>query len=310
MNKPLALTCGDPAGIGPELIAILAKENPEADLRVFGPAGWLAENGIEGVAVGPEDFRVVPGEPGEAGARVALEALEAAARACREEQCSAVVTGPVSKHAMARIGFNYPGQTEFFADRWGGEPVMAFVGQSLRVVLATWHCALREVPEILERDPERLNRAVAEADRLARSAGIAEPRIAVCGLNPHAGEAGLLGHEEALFLLAQLEILRQDFPGLVGPLPGDTVFWRLRQGEFDVAVALYHDQGLGPLKTLEFDRAVNVTMGLPWVRTSPDHGTAFDRAGRGVADPTSFRHALTVARDLASHRADGRALKS
>lgn len=304
MNTPIALTCGDPAGIGPELIAAVIKDSGSAGLRIYGPGHWLAELGAEGHVVGSADFRVLPGEPTEAGARVALEALEAAATACREGHCSAVVTGPVSKHAMARIGFSYPGQTEFFAERWGGEPVMAFVGQELRVVLATWHCPLRAVPDVLEEEPERLNRAVAEADRLARAAGIQHPRIAVCGLNPHAGEAGLMGHEEALFLTAQLEILRQDFPGLAGPLPGDTVFWRLRQGEFDVAVALYHDQGLAPLKTLEFDRAVNVTMGLPWVRTSPDHGTAFDKAGQGVADPTSLRHAIQVARNLVASRVE------
>lgn len=175
---------------------------------------------------------------------------------------------------------------------------MAFVGETLRVVLATWHCPLRAVPELLERDPELINRAVTQADRLARAGGVESPRIAVCGLNPHAGEGGLLGHEEMLFLTPQLDILRQEFPGLDGPLPGDTVFWRMRKGEFDVAVALYHDQGLAPLKTLEFDRAVNITLGLPWIRTSPDHGTAFDRAGKGTADPMSFRHALRIARGL------------
>ena len=269
-------------------------------MRVFGPAAWLANLAVEGVAVGPETFEAIPGEPTEAGARVALAAMEAAAAACREGDCSAVVTAPVSKAWLQRVGYPFPGQTEFFADQWGGEPTMAFCGGSLRVVLATWHDPLMQVATLLERDPTLLARAVARADFLARAEGAPAPRIGVCGLNPHAGEGGLIGSEEERFLNPQLEGLRRDFPGLSTCLPGDTVFWRARQGDFDVVVALYHDQGLGPLKTLEFDRSVNVTLGLPWVRTSPDHGTAFELAASGGAvGITSFAQAVEVARRLA-----------
>ncbi len=298
--KPIAVTCGDPAGIGPEILERILQEGVDLPVRVFGPKAWLQTLPVEGVAVGDPDFHANPSQPTEAGARIALLAMEAAAAACADGSCRAAVTGPVSKKALADIGFPFPGQTEFFAERWGGDPVMGFVGPSLRVVLATWHCPLRQVPELLERQPALLVRAVEAADRLARAGGSNAPRIAVCGLNPHAGEDGLLGEEEIRFLSIQLASLRPRFPGMVGPLPGDTVFWRLRQGEFDAAVALYHDQGLAPLKTLEFDQAVNVTLGLPWIRTSPDHGTAFDRAGKGTADPASFRRALDLAATLSS----------
>lgn len=296
--KPLAVTCGDPAGVGPEIIEALARDGALENALVFGPRSWWKHLPVEGVPVGPAAFEITPGRPGPEGARVALEAMEGAAAACREGLCAAAVTGPVSKAELAAIGFEFPGQTEFFASRWEGNPVMAFAGERLRVVLATWHIPLREVGVRLEENPQVLERAVRAADQLARAEGIAAPRIALCGLNPHAGEGGLLGLEEIDFLAPQAAQLREDFPGLTPPLPGDTVFWRMLRGEFDAIVALYHDQGLAPLKTLEFDRAVNVTLGLPWVRTSPDHGTAFALAGKGQADATSFRRALEVARRL------------
>ncbi len=206
----------------------------------------------------------------------------------------------MSKAQLARIGYGFPGQTEFFAARWGGEPVMAFCGGKLRVALATWHVPLMQVAALLT--PEVLARTVAAAAELARAEGIAQPRIAVCGLNPHAGEDGLLGNEEREWLDPVLAGLRGAFPGLSACLPGDTVFGRALRGDFDVVVALYHDQGLGPLKTIDFDEAVNVTLGLPFVRTSPDHGTAFGIAGRGVASSRSFANAVTVARRLVNLR--------
>lgn len=302
--KPLAITCGDPAGVGPAIIARWLQERvaDRPAVRVFGPADWLQSIDAPGRAVGPADFRALPGTPTEEGARVALAAMEAAAAACREGECAAVVTAPVSKAWLQRVGYRFPGQTEFFADQWGGEPTMAFCGGRLRVVLATWHDPLASISGILESRPELLRRAVERAGFLARAEGIEHPRIAVCGLNPHAGEDGIIGTEEQRFLDPQLDGMRADWPGLSRCLPGDTVFWRALRDEFDVVVALYHDQGLGPLKTLEFDRAVNVTLGLPWVRTSPDHGTAFALAGEGGAiDVTSFAHAVEVARRLAVH---------
>jgi 4-hydroxythreonine-4-phosphate dehydrogenase len=178
---------------------------------------------------------------------------------------------------------------------------MAFCGGRLRVVLATWHVPLAEVPSRL--GPQLLRRTVAAADTLARSEGMVRPRMGVCGLNPHAGEGGLLGEEERDFLNPTLEKIRADFPGLSLCEPGDTLFARALRGEFDVVIALYHDQGLAPLKVIDFDESVNVTLGLPFVRTSPDHGTAFGIAGKAVARPTSFANAVTVARRLIAARA-------
>ncbi|MEY2879893.1 MAG: 4-hydroxythreonine-4-phosphate dehydrogenase PdxA [Verrucomicrobiota bacterium] len=300
----LAFTCGDPAGVGPEIIAgWLATQADTADgIAVVGPARWLATltTRAEKIAVGPADFAATPGQPSAEGARVAWAAMERAAAGAVGGEFAGVVTGPVSKAELARVGYAFPGQTEFFAARWGGEPVMAFCGGRLRVVLATWHVPLRAVPALLTLPV--LRRAVAAADQLARAEGVAAPRLGVCGLNPHAGEEGLLGREEIETIDPLLARLRAEFPGLSRCEPGDTLFARALRGEFDVVIALYHDQGLAPLKVIDFDEAVNVTLGLPHVRTSPDHGTAFGIAGRGVARGTSFANAVTVARRLLAAR--------
>jgi len=299
---PFVLTCGDPAGVGPEVIAGALRADPAlaADCVLLGPERWAvplaAETGARPESIGPPDFPVRPGEPDEAGARLALDAMERAAAGCREGRFRAVVTGPVGKAWLKRVGFVYPGQTEFFAARWGGDPTMAFVGARLVVVLATWHLPLRAVPDALT--PDCLRRAVERAEALARRLGAERPRIGVCGLNPHAGEDGILGDEERSLLDPLLDEMRETMPGLSRCLPGDTVFFRQARGEFDVVVAAYHDQGLAAVKTLEFDSAVNLTLGLPFIRTSPDHGTAFEIAGRGLAKPDSFLAALTVARRL------------
>lgn len=304
MPAKLAFTCGDPAGVGPEIIAAWLAAHPEeaGGVAVVGPAQWLASlnTTAEKVAVGLEDFSATLGKPSPDGALVAWGAMERAAAGARSGEFSGVVTGPVSKAELARIGYEFPGQTEFFAARWGGEPVMAFCGGKLRVVLATWHVPLCEVPQYL--GPQLLRRTVAAADVLARAEGIAQPRIGVCGLNPHAGEGGLLGGEERDFLNPALQKLRAEFAGLSLCEPGDTLFARSLRGEFDVVIALYHDQGLAPLKVIDFDESVNVTLGLPHVRTSPDHGTAFGIAGKGVARATSFTNAVTVARRLIASR--------
>jgi 4-hydroxythreonine-4-phosphate dehydrogenase len=304
MSK-LAITCGDPAGVGPEIIAAWLKAHAaeSAEVAVIGPAKWLQRlpGHPERIAVGPADYEAVPGEPDEAGARLALAAMELAAAGCREKRFSGVVTGPVSKAQLAGVGFAFPGQTEFFAARWGCEPVMAFCGGRLRVALLTWHIPLRAVAAQLTH--ALFERTVRATDALVRAEGIAQPRIAVCGLNPHAGEGGLLGDEELATIDPILDTLRGEFPGLSRALPGDTVFARQLRGEFDAVIALYHDQGLAPLKAVDFDEAVNVTLGLPFVRTSPDHGTAFGIAGKGVASATSFANAVTVARRLINLRA-------
>lgn len=301
-SLPLAITCGDPAGIGPEIIEAILAADPElaAGVVVIGPRPWLeslsASHKVRTLAVGEPSFRIPPGRPTVEGATLALEAMDAAAMGCREGRFRGVVTGPVSKYWLNQAGFSFLGQTEFFAEAWGGEPTMAFVGEQLRVVLATWHTSLREVPEAL--DAACLEKAAARAYMLGQLLGVAEPRIGVCGLNPHAGEGGLLGKEEIEVMDPALDRLRPRMPGLSSCLPGDTVFYRQLKGEFDVVIAAYHDQGLAALKTLEFDSAVNVTLGLPFVRTSPDHGTAFELAGQGKADPGSFAAAVRVLREL------------
>ncbi|HZZ56276.1 MAG TPA: 4-hydroxythreonine-4-phosphate dehydrogenase PdxA, partial [Opitutaceae bacterium] len=300
---PIAITCGDPAGIGPEIVAAWAAAHPEAaeGAALIGPARWLraaagagGERAGEGTAgleaqrfaaaipVGLEDYQAVPGKPDAESSLVAWAAMEVAAEGCRAGRFSAVVTGPVSKERMNAIGWNYPGQTEFFADKWGrrSDATMAFCGGTLRMALLTWHIPLREVPGQLA--AASFERAVKACEELARAAGTppGQPvRIAVCGLNPHAGEGGLLGTEERDVIDPILDRLRARFPGLSRTLAADTVFGRQLKGEFDVSLALYHDQGLAPLKTIDFDEAVNVTLGLRHVRTSPDHGTAFGIAG-------------------------------
>ncbi|MCB1104783.1 MAG: 4-hydroxythreonine-4-phosphate dehydrogenase PdxA [Opitutaceae bacterium] len=308
MNPKLAITCGDPAGVGPEIIASWLRDHESAteDVVVIGPGSWLEQMpaGVASIAVGLAEFVAEPGRPTGEGALVALAAMELAAQGCREGRFAGVVTGPVSKAELAKIGYPFPGQTEFFADRWGGEPVMAFSGGKLRMALVTWHVPLCEVPQLL--GPQLLHRTIAAADELARSESVEAPRIAVCGLNPHAGENGLLGQEERDFINPTLVKLQAEFPGLVTNCqPGDTVFARQLRGEFDVIVALYHDQGLGPLKTVDFDEAVNITLGLPFVRTSPDHGTAFGIAGQGRARGTSFANAVNLARRLIQRRKQG-----
>lgn len=300
MSQPLAITCGDPAGVGPEIIAAWLAANPElaANTVVIGPQRWLEslDTPAKKLIVGLEEFVATPGEPNADGALVAWAAMERAAAGCKDGIFSGVVSGPVSKERLARIGYPFPGQTEFFAARWGGEPVMGFCGGKLRVVLATWHVPLHEVARLL--GPHLLRRTILAARKLAQSDNVDNPRIGVCGLNPHAGEGGLLGYEERDLLNPLLVQIQQEIPNVSLCEPGDTLFARALRGEFDVIVAMYHDQGLAPLKVIDFDEAVNVTLGLPFVRTSPDHGTAFGIAGRGVARGTSFANAVSVAQRL------------
>ena len=300
MNEKIAITCGDPAGIGPEIIASWLASNPSetGGVALVGPGSWLEKlpAGTRKIPVGVEGYSAIPGKPDGEGSLVAWAALERAAALCACGEFAGVVTAPISKERMAAIGWSFPGHTEFFAARWGGSPTMAFCGGKLRVALVSWHIPLREVPASLT--AASIGRAVAAADELARAEGVAAPRIGVCGLNPHAGEGGLIGTEERDTIDPILDGLRPRFPGLSRTQPADTLFGRQLRGEFDVSVALYHDQGLGPLKVIDFDEAVNVTLGLPHVRTSPDHGTAFAIAGKGTASFRSFSNAVAVARRL------------
>ncbi|MEM0964685.1 MAG: 4-hydroxythreonine-4-phosphate dehydrogenase PdxA [Verrucomicrobiota bacterium] len=304
-SLPIAITGGDPSGIGPEVVEAWWSENKTSEPHyVFvGPADWLTRleqiHPIHGIEVGRSG--AMPGRPNVEGARTAFACLESVAHGCLQGFYSGVVTAPVSKSWLAKAGFPHPGQTEFFAARWGGEPTMAFAGGRMRVALVTWHIPLNEVPQSLSRI--NLVRTIRHAAILARAtADLESPRIGVCGLNPHAGEQGVLGLEERDFIDPILSEMQPEFPGLSECLPADTLFLRHLEGEFDVVVALYHDQGLGPLKTVDFNSSVNVTLGLPFVRTSPDHGTAFALAGKREGSPQSFCNAVSLAHRLIAHR--------
>lgn len=290
---------GDLAGVGPELLLRCGQEGclPAGHYALAGPKDWLATlsgdwlDGMECWPVPTAGGCASPGEPDSRSARQAMDVLEWAARACREGDFRGLVTGPICKDTMVQEGFAFPGQTEFLAEAWSGEPSMAFWGESLRVVLATWHIPLSSVPSALT--PEVLTRAVERAFLLAGKFAPEAPTVAVCGLNPHAGEKGLLGVEEKDWIEPCVRELAKRLPGLdPEPQPADTLFWRACQGWPQVVVALYHDQGLAPLKTVDFNTSCQVTLGLSHPRTSPDHGTAFGLAGKGIAHPGSFQKAL------------------
>lgn len=286
--------------MGPELIESCLVNNSygSAEFTVFGSAGWVGRlegscNGrVKGVALSEQEFTA--GIPRPDGARLAMAAMEAAAQSCIDGTCDSVVTGPISKGLCVEVGYSFPGQTEFFADRWGGEPTMAFVGANLKLCLTTWHIPLREVAESLTENV--FKHSVRSAAELGMRLGFAKPRILVCGLNPHAGEGGILGNEEIDFLNPWIAQLRSGLSASIEDcVPGDTAFARAMKGEADVLVALYHDQGLAPFKAVDFDSGVNVTLGLKHLRVSPDHGTGFGIAGKGLASSGSTHHAIELA---------------
>lgn len=283
----IGLVPGDPAGVGPEVL--------EAALSEFECPGDCE---LEPLRV---DGQHTPGVPTRESARAALRGLETAAEKLRTGDWQAVVTGPVCKHALHAEGFDFPGQTEFFAARAGVENfAMCLTGGPLTVALVTAHVPLARVPEILC-VPEIVRVGGLLQDFL-RLRGITNPRIAVAGLNPHAGENGDLGREEIEIVAPAVEELKAR-GNFQGPFAPDTVFHRAASGEFDGVLCMYHDQGLIPLKLLAFHEGVNVTLGLPFIRTSPDHGTAFDLAGKGIARADSMVSALKLAVELARARA-------
>ena len=248
---------------------------------------------------------IVPGDPNLAGARCALDSLEIAVGLARTGSASGVVTGPVSKAQLYAIGFTYPGQTEFIAERCGlstGNVVMMLAGPSLRTVPVTIHTALADVPHALTADLI-MTRIRVTARALQRDFGIEDPRLAVAGLNPHAGEGGTLGREEIDIIAPALDALRAEGLDIVGPLSADSMFHAEARARYDAAICMYHDQALIPLKTLDFNDGVNVTLGLPIVRTSPDHGTAFGIAGTGAANPAAICAAIRMASECAARRA-------
>ncbi len=306
----LALTVGDPAGIGPEIVlrALAASACPPAEWVVYGPLASLALRArrfglpdVASLAAGAVDVPgpAVPlGAVSAEGGRQAAAAVLAAAADARAGQVLGIVTAPLHKESLRAVGHPWPGHTELLAEAAGVSDVaMMFVGGGLRVALLTIHRSLRSVPDAITRgETERVVRLVhRELPRL----GAVQRRIAVCGVNPHAGEHGLFGREDEDVLRPAVEALRGDGIEVAGPLPADTAFVRAARGEFDAVVAAYHDQGLVPVKLLAFGHAVNVTLGLPFVRTSVDHGTAFDIAAAGTADAGSLLAAMALAVELA-----------
>jgi len=316
---PLAVSLGDPAGIGPEITAKAWEQRTERNIPAFfavgdeaaiakvwnGPLAVIAEP-AEACKVFGHALPVIrvdgdrgtePGRPTVDSAHSSLHALELAVGLTRSGAASALVTGPVSKAQLYGIGFTHPGQTEFVAERCGvaGDMVaMMLVGPTLRTVPVTTHIPLRSVPDILT--PELIvAKGRATIRGLRRQFGIERPRVAVAGLNPHAGEEGALGREEIDIVIPAIERLREEDAEVTGPYAADTMFHERARAQYDVALCLYHDQALVPLKTLHFDEGVNMTLGLPIVRTSPDHGTAFAIAGQGQAHPGAMIAALKTA---------------
>jgi 4-phospho-D-threonate 3-dehydrogenase / 4-phospho-D-erythronate 3-dehydrogenase len=331
-GTPVGITMGDPSGIGPEIIVkalagsappplpcivigdplvmtmALKAHAPDWRLRVLGGAGETCpEPGtIELLPSSALAELPAPGQISAASGEAAYDAVVKAIGLARQSAIAGIVTAPIHKEAFAAAGIAYPGHTEILAEHSGGARVaMMLANDEIRTVLVTIHCALREAIDRAD-FPAQMS-AIRLADEGARALGIASPRVAVAGLNPHAGEGGLFGSEETEIIAPAIEAARREGIDASGPWPGDTVFMQARQGRFDVVVAQYHDQGLIPVKYLGLEKGVNITLGLPFVRTSPDHGTAFDIAGRGIADPASLKTALAYAAQLIAAGRKGRA---
>ena len=324
---PLAVSLGDPAGIGPEVVAKCWDHRSAFNLPAFlavgdgrslsavwdGPivtiddprdADAAFDVGLPVIHIAAADADI-PGRPSVAGAHCSLDSLEIAVGLARSGSASAVVTGPVSKQQLYAIGFAHPGQTEFVAERCGvaSENVaMMLAGPTLRTVPVTTHLPFAEVPGHL--NPSLVeSRGRATLRGLQRNFGIADPRLAVAALNPHAGEGGALGSEEQDIIRPAVEALLAEGWQVVGPLPADTMFHEGARSQYDAALCMYHDQALIPLKALHFEEGVNITLGLPIVRTAPDHGTAFDIAGEDRADPRAMAAAIRMAANCAAIRA-------
>lgn len=333
MNNVLAVSSGDPSGIGPDIALTAWTLRRSAHLPAFFLLGDATLIAARAARLGlecpieittPDNARQVfgralpvvplrnpqidrPGTPLADNAAGTIEAIERAVEYTLSGRASAVVTCPIAKKPLYEAGFRFPGHTEFLAhlagEHLGHEvtPVMMLAGPLLRAVPVTIHIALSRVPEVLDiAKILAISRITAEA--LRSQFGIAKPRLAIAGLNPHAGEGGSMGLEDEEIVRPAIEILRSEGIDARGPLPADTMFHAAARATYDAAICMYHDQALIPAKTLGFDDSVNVTLGLPFVRTSPDHGTAFDIAGSGKAKPDSLIAALRLADKLSSHR--------
>jgi 4-hydroxythreonine-4-phosphate dehydrogenase len=326
--NPLAVSLGDPAGIGPEVIAkcwdnrdsfalpaFVAIGDPRSIAAVWdGPlevvddprqADAAFDHGLPVIQLNAPHSDV-PGHPSVAGAHTSLDSLEIAVGLARSGSASAVVTGPVAKEQLYAIGFQHPGQTEFVAERCGvasENVVMMLAGPTLRTIPVTTHLPLSEVASRLTTQLIE-SRGRAALRGLQRTFNIADPRLAVSGLNPHSGEGGQLGNEEAEIIAPAIAALAAEGWRVTGPHPADTMFHARARADYDAALCMYHDQALIPVKALHFEEAVNVTLGLPIVRTAPDHGTAFDIAGQDRADPRPMAAAIRMAAEAAAQRAD------
>lgn len=329
-TRPLALTLGEPAGIGPDITLLAWVRRDELKLPPFyllGDAGFLERRarvlGVEVplAEVGPNDALTVfadalpvvatgkpataePGRPDASSAEAAIASIRRAVADARAGHAGAVVTNPIAKSVLYSAGFRHPGHTEFLAELAASngtapQPVMMLWSPTLAVVPVTIHLSLREAIAQLSTGLI-VSTARIVADGLKRSFGLARPRLALSGLNPHAGEDGSLGGEDKAIIAPAVEMLRADGIDARGPLPADTMFHEAARKTYDCAVCMYHDQALIPIKTLAFDDGVNVTLGLPFIRTSPDHGTAFDIAGSGRANPASLVAALRLADRMAA----------
>ena len=295
----IGITIGDPAGIGPEVVsaALRAGAASHASVRVYGDAVALEQAGGVPQHVTLRNFSsadVRAGAPDPAAAHGIVEAIRCAARDCLTGEIDAMATAPISKQIIGQAGYSFPGHTELLEEVAGsGRAVMLLVGGKLRVGLATIHCPMREVPGRLSTTSLEEILAIMDRDLRVRFA-IPSPRIAVCGLNPHAGEAGRFGDEETQIIGPAIDAVRSRAIDAAGPFSADSLFHRAVAGEFDAVLGMYHDQALGPLKLHAFGKAVNVTLGLPLIRTSVDHGTAFEIAGQGRADPGSMIEAIRL----------------
>lgn len=322
---------GEPAGIGGELTVkawtihrhelapFFALDDPQRlrnEAKVCGLDIEIAEisTPADAAAVFGDALPVIPlrekadavlGKPGVATAKAVLESIERAVAYASDGQAGALVTNPIQKETLYDAGFGFPGHTEYLADLVGGgmRPVMMLAGPSLKVVPLTVHLPLRAALEQLTTDAI-IEQGKLVVDALRRDFGIANPRLAVAGLNPHAGENGKLGMDEIEIIIPAMTALRDTGAELIGPVPPDALFTPRARQRYDAALCMYHDQALIPVKALDFDHAVNVTLGLPIVRTSPDHGTALDIAGQGVADPSSLVSALKMASSISASRAN------
>lgn len=329
-DKPvIAITMGDPGGVGPEIVLKAINSNVVSNLChpvIIGDMGVMTEARhclpitmhlplktvsepdddtghlaavIDMANVAPDDLTV--GKAGAYAGHASVEYIKKAVELAQAGKVAAVVTAPINKETLKMAGYGYPGHTELLAELTGTTDFgMMLVGGGLRVILVTIHTSLASVPSMITR--EKVLGTIRLARRACDMLGLTAPRIAVAGLNPHAGEHGLFGDEEGRHIIPACEEARAEGMKVTGPVPPDTLFHKARRGDFDIVVAMYHDQGLIPLKMLAFGSAVNVTVGLPIIRTSVDHGTAYDIAGKGIANPDSLIQAVKLAAEMAARR--------